>query len=63
MAGVKIGGVYYGMDIQTSMGIAHKLVMDSAIQVYQDDYDHINTIRAALECYETALLERLKNGN
>lgn len=63
MADIKIGGVFYGMDIQKAMEKAHIIVVEAAKEVYKDDYANINTIKAALECYEVALLERLKDGN
>lgn len=61
MDGIKIGGVYYGLDVQKAMEKAHIVVVDAAKKVYQDDYEHINTITTAIECYEKAFLERLKN--
>lgn len=61
MDGVKIGGIYYGMDIQKAMEKAHKLVMESAIRVFKDDYE-IKVTMVALECYEQAFLEKLKGG-
>lgn len=60
MDGVKIGGIFYGMDVQKAMEKAHIIVMDAAKKVYKDDYIFINTIETALVCYETALIERLK---
>jgi hypothetical protein len=61
MDGIKIGGVFYGLDVQKAMEKAHIIVMDAAKKVYQDDFDHINTMKAAIDCYEIAFLERLKN--
>lgn len=63
MDGVKIGGIFYGMDIQKAMAKAHKIVMDSAKKVYGHDEVIIRTAEVVLDCYETALLERLKNDN
>lgn len=63
MDGVKIGGVYYGMDIQKAMEKAHVIVMDAAKKVFRDDNASIEMIRAGLDCYEVAFLERLKNDN
>lgn len=61
MDGVKIGGIFYGLDIQKAMEKANKIVMDSAKRVYKDDYVSIRTIEVALDCYEDVFLERLKN--
>lgn len=61
MDGLKIGGTYYGMDIQKAMEKAHKIVTDSAKEVYQDEWD-IKYITVAIECYEESLIEELKNG-
>lgn len=59
MDGVKIGGIFYGTNIQKAMEKANKIVTDSAKKVYQDDYD-VKNITVAIECYEKVLLDTLK---
>ncbi len=60
MDGVKIGGIYYGVDIQKAMEKAHRIIEESATRVYQDNYDFKVTM-VAIECYEEVFLEKLKN--
>lgn len=61
MDGLKIGGIFYGADIQKAMEASRITIMDAAKKVYKEDYDHINTIKTAIKCYEDVLLEMLKN--
>ena len=59
---VKIGGVFYGLDIQKAMEKSHIVVMDAVKKAFaNEDYDYIETAKTAIECYEYAFLERLKN--
>jgi len=64
MDGLKIGGIFYGGDIQKAMQESHTIVMDSAKEVFKNDClgdEAIRTIQTGLECYENALIDRLKN--
>ena len=60
---VKIGGCFYGMDIQKAMKNAHTMVVRAAKDVYGEDCTGVDTVRGAIECYEVALMEGLKYGD
>lgn len=60
MDGLKIGGVFYGGDIQMAMDDAHRVVEDAAAKVYKNDLVMFNLAKMVIEEYEHSLLELLR---
>lgn len=62
MDDIRIGGVFYGLDIDKAMRKANKTIMDSTRKVFSDDECSIRTIETAIGLYEECLLKYLKLG-
>lgn len=59
MDGVKIGGVYYGGDVQKAMDEAHNILVESVKEVFRDDVTEA-IVKTAIDEYEHCFLKLLR---
>ena len=58
MGDLKIGGVYYGMNVQKAMEEAHTIIVESVEEVFKDDVTEA-IVKTAIDEYEYCFLKLL----
>lgn len=59
MDGIKMGGIYYGGDVQKAMEEARKTIIESVEKVFKDDVTEA-IVKTAIDEYEFVFTKVLK---